>query len=288
MKIADTHCHLSFANFDADRSEIIAKDLEAGVQFSLQIGCDEISSLASLKLAKNHDFMFASLGLHPCEVAGLIKGEPNKYPLQGFENHQQINQNLSDFFTWLDNLIDKNKEQVLALGETGFDRYYDNSEQSFIWQQDSFDRHLKLCDKYNLPVVIHTRQARQETIDFLDEKLPKFPRKIAGVVHCFSEDPDFAELCWKKWNLHLGIGGVSTYKNTEQVREAIRRTPIEWLLTETDAPFLPSQNRRKQGLKRSESSHIIDIIQLIAELKKISVEKTAEQLWKNAQSLFKF
>jgi len=282
MKIVDTHAHLYFSQFDKDRDLSVKNAEKSGVKFQIQIGCDEISSLAALNLSKNYKNFYSTLGLHPSEVLNI--GKKTKFhKYQDFENYLPKAKNLDELIEIFEKIYLENKEKIVGFGETGFDFYHHKKSEIFELQKKSFRAHLELSKKYNLALIIHTRSARNETLEFLNQN---FTQKIKGVCHCFCEDLEFAKMITEKLGLFLGIGGVATYKNSQNIREVIKKIPLEFLVTETDCPFLVPQNFSKKGIKRNEPKFLSEIIKLIAQEKNIQLEACADILFKNSKKLF--
>ena len=290
MRIADTHAHHYFKQFDADRDEVFAKDLETGVEFVLEIGCDYASSFAALDLSQKYQHVFAAPGLHPCEVMAVAGDAASKQRLGEYsclrENSQiKLPQSLLEFGDFLKELISQQGQHIKALGETGLDRFHDASEETYQHQLESFRLHLDLCAAYKLPVVVHLRNSVSEMKAFLAEEWHKWRGQVEGVIHCFSEDAEFARICLDA-GFYLGFGGIATYPKAENVREALAFAPIERIITETDTPFLPVHSQRKQKVQRSESRHIVEVIELAAGLHNQDVENMSWQLAENAKNLF--
>lgn len=280
--IIDTHTHGYFSQYDQNRDEMIQRAKEAGVIAQIQVGVDEASSLAAIKLATQHKKFFATLGVHPCDVQEL--GKRPKYPTKGFEKYQPQAKNFEELFELFEEVLTKNSRKIVGVGETGFDRYHDSSEELFEVQKISFTAHLKFARKHNLPLVIHTRNAKQELLEFLEKNVATRP--IPGVIHCFSEDAATAKILTEKYGFLLGIGGVITYDNADTLRKAVESTPIEFLITETDAPFIVPKNFRVQT-KINEPAFLTEVVERIAEVKNMPVDETAEILVANAKRLFK-
>ena len=265
MKIFDTHTHDYFINFDSDREEMLNDDFINGVEHKIQIGCDIDTSKKAINLAETSDKMFATVGLHPCSVE---------------ENFHDLDKNFTYFTEQLENNIQK---KIVAIGETGFDFYHNDTTEMRKKQKISFEKHIDLCKKYTLPIIIHTRGARNETLEFLEKNTITKNKEITGVIHCFSEDADFAQTVTEQFGFFISIGGASTYPKSHDIRDAIKNTPIEYIVTETDSPYLAPQSVRG---KRNQSKNIKEIIELIADIKKIEIEKCADTLFQNAKRLF--
>lgn len=261
MKIFDTHTHDYFPQFDEDRTQMLEDDFKNGVVGKIQISCDGDTAKKALDIAKKDARIFSTVGLHPCEVEN------------NFEN-------LDHLFDVFQKMLDENSEKIIAVGETGFDFFHSDSPEIREKQEKSFEKHLVFAKRNNLPVVLHTRNARNEMINFMRTQKENIGR---GVFHCFSEDEEFAEIAVHEFGYCIGVGGSATYKKNESVRKAIAKTPIEFLLVETDSPYLAPQSVRGT---RNQSKNITEIIELIAELKGVSAEKCSHVLLENTQRVF--
>ena len=288
MQIIDTHNHAYFGHFDKYRKEMIINARRHGVVGQIQIGCDEISSLAAVELAKKNDDFFATIGLHPCDVAPMFEGGFENHRIEGFADYKRTCENVTDLFEFFEELYEKEKDVIVGFGETGFDRYHDKRDELVEWQREAFVRHLELCRKYGKPVVIHTRNSTRELLDFLEQNAYFFRggNGVRGVVHCFCEDYETAKTLTEKYGLYLGLGGVVTYQNTAALQEAVQKIPAKFLLTETDAPFLAPVKFKKANGKINDPSALPEIVEKIAEIRDEDPEKLAEILYQNAQNLF--
>lgn len=283
--IIDTHVHSYFPAISNDWQNILEKSNQARVKHQVQIGCDEISSLAALKLAQAHEGFYATLGLHPCDVknVGIKNEEYHRY--DGFADYQLTAQNYDELFSLFDKLATENPETVVAFGETGFDLYHENSAEILELQQDGFARHIDLAEKHDKPIIVHTRNAPKETLAAMKTNKLK-ERNTRGVIHCFCEDLAFAQTVTQEYGFFLGIGGVITYNNTEKIREAVAKTPIEFIVTETDAPFLTPRKAKNKKVKVNHSGLIPEVVEVIAELKNMDVTECGNILFENGKQLF--
>ncbi len=263
MQIFDTHTHDYFHTFDKDRDEMLKEDFSSGVMGKVQIGCDEETSLQALKLARTDEKMWATVGIHPCYVE------------ENFEKREKI-------FNIFEKLLKENPKKIIGIGETGFDFYHKDSDEMREKQKTSFIQHIQFAVKYEKPLVIHTRNARKETLDFFADEISKY-KNVKAVIHCFSEDAHFAKTVTEKYGFFLGIGGVATYPACKEIRNAIDETPIKFLITETDSPYLAPQSKRG---KRNQSKNIKEVIELISEIKKIPLQECSEILVKNAKQFW--
>ena len=262
MRIADTHSHLYFPVFDPDRAAVLKQNREKGVALQIQIGCNQASSEQALKLAQENLDVFCVLGIHPCDA----------------DKVGDLEQTLKYF----EKLATENPDKVVGFGETGLDLYHRDTPDLLAAQKASLHGHLELCKKFNKPIVLHTRNSAQKTLD----ELESFgDLSFGGVWHCFCEDGSVAQQVLDR-GLYLGVGGILTYPNAEKTRDAIKRAPLSRIVTETDAPFLVPQSRRKET-KRNESYFLEEVIELIADIKGEKLERVEQALWDNAHALFK-
>lgn len=253
MKLIDTHTHLYVEEFKEDIESVIERALAEGVEKFYLPAIDSSEMEALLDLEKKFpDKMFAMAGLHPCSVKENFKEELKK-----------IEQQLSE-------------REFAAIGETGLDFYWD---KTFSKQQyESLHIHAEWAIEYKKPLVIHTRNAMQETIDFVKEYNGK---NLFGIFHCFSGTLENAEEIIDAGFL-LGIGGVLTFKNSG-LAEVIKDTDLKYLVLETDSPYLAPVPFRG---KRNESSYLKYIVEKLAAIKNISTEETALQTTENAERVF--
>ena len=237
--IFDSHAHYDDEAFNIDREEVIENIKKNGVIGVLNCGSSMEGAISSVELSKKYDFFYAAVGLHPEYVANLDEATIGK----------------------LEKLCTNSK--VKAIGEIGLDYYYEENPPRDV-QQEAFRKQMKLAEKLNLPVVIHDRDAHEDTLKIMKE----FP-KVRGVVHCFSGSVEFARECIKM-GYYIGFTGVVTFKNARKIVEVAREIPLAKMLVETDCPYMaPTPNRGK----RNQSDYIEFIAKKLAEIKGISVEK---------------
>jgi len=250
----DTHCHLDFDDYDQDREAVIKRAKESGVDYIINIGSSLQSSRNSVELAKNHDFIYASVGIHPHDAS-----EVDDKALDEIKE-------LAKF------------EKVVAIGEVGLDYYRNLSPQDA--QKQIFVKLIRLAKELDLPLVIHDREAHKDTLEILKSECKK---PIKGVLHCFSGDiqnaKEFLDL-----GLLISFTCNVTFKNAHILREVAKSVPIQKLLLETDAPYLAPQQHRGQ---RNEPVFIEYLARALAELKGISFEEVCRITSENAKSFFK-
>ena len=253
MILIDTHCHLYAEEFAVDIDTVIKNAALEGVQkfYLPAIDSTAIESMLDLE-TKYPGKCIAMMGLHPCYVKENYKEE-----LQIVEN-------------WLE------KRPFAAIGEIGLDYYWDKTYE--VEQQHAFRTQIEWSIKYNLPIVIHTRNATQETINIVKEYAPKGAK---GIFHCFGGSYETA-LEIIDLGFFLGIGGVLTYKKAG-LAEVLQKIELKHLVLETDAPYLSPAPFRG---KRNESSYLKYIVSKLAEVKNVSVEEVGKITTANAQNIF--
>ena len=249
--IFDTHAHYDDSRFDEDRDELITSLSEKGVSHIVNCGCDLKSSLSTLSLAQKYDFIYAAVGVHAHEAEEATE-----------EDMSEIEKLYGD-------------KKVVAVGEIGLDYHYDFSPRER--QLEIFERQLILANKLNLPVIVHDREAHEDTMNLLKKYKPK------GVVHCFSGSAEMAKEI-VKLGMYIGIGGAVTFKNAKKPVEVVEYLPLDRLLLETDAPYMTPVPFRGQ---RCDSSHIAYTAEKIAEIKGIDVQELIDICNANARRLFK-
>ena len=253
MSMIDTHTHLYSEEFSADIEQIISRAGAAGVTTMYMPAIDSTYHEAMFQLeARYPGQCIAMMGLHPCYVKENYKDE------------------LSKIDHWL------STRKFAAIGEIGLDFYWDTT---FTQQQyEAFELQMQWALQHRLPIVIHTRNAMQETIDAVK---PYADKGLTGIFHCFGETYNYAKQIIDM-NFLLGIGGVVTYKKSP-LPETLQQVGLEHIVLETDAPYLPPVPYRG---KRNESSYLTYIAAAIANIKQVSVEEVATITTQNAESLF--
>ncbi len=267
--LVDTHCHLNMMvkkNFDAplSKSEVahasqLAVDAEkSGVSTIINVGTSFIESKNCVTLAQKIKNVFAAIGIHPNDCTATWQRELKELELL---------------------LKEKEKYKVVGVGECGIDRHYKG--YNLQRQYDAFKAQIELALMYDVGLVIHSRDAYDETLRFLEEYVRHEPRAI---MHCFSYDKTFADQVIL-WKFKLGIGGTITYPANEELRQVVGALSLKDFVLETDAPFLPPQNIRGQ---QNSPAQIKTIADFIAQLRNETVETIAEQTTVNAKEIFRF
>jgi TatD DNase family protein len=252
VKLFDSHCHLDDKQFDADREQVIERALAAGVERMMSIGTGSgpPDLEAALRMARQYPFIYATVGVHPHDAA---KAAP-------------------DTFAALEALAAE--ETVLAIGEIGLDYHYDFSPRDV--QAAVFVEQLNLAGRAGKPIVIHTREAWEDTLRLLQDHWSG-----SGIMHCFSGGPAKARQALDL-GFHLSFGGVLTFPKAETLRDAARATPEDRLLVETDAPYLAPVPKRG---KRNEPAFMVETVRRLAEIRGVTPERIAEVTTRNFERL---
>lgn len=250
--IFDSHAHYDSSKFNEDREEHLNSMQENGVGTIVNACADWDSVTEVVDMVQNYPFMYAAVGLHPDEV-----GDLNEERFEFLKAQCQ-------------------KEKVVAVGEIGLDYYWDNESHDI--QKKWFVRQLELARELDLPVIIHSREAAEDTLNIMKEHA----QGLRGVIHCFSYSKELAEE-YVKMGFHIGIGGVVTFKNGKKLKEVAEVIPLERMLLETDCPYLAPEPYRG---KRNSSLYIPYIAQAIADIKGITYEEVVAQTEQNAKELF--
>ena len=260
MIFVDSHCHIDGKEFDADRDEIVKRANEAGVKFMLTVGTGEPDSGSferAVEVAEKYENVYASIGVHPHDA-------------KTFDDKAE---------TRLIRLARENSK-VIAWGEIGLDFYYDHSPREI--QEKVFRRQIQIARELNLPIIIHSRDANNETVRILTEEC-KGEDFRGGIMHCFGGTPQMADGLMEIGFL-ISFAGNVTFKKAYNLREAVRAVPLEKLLIETDCPFLAPIPFRG---KRNEPSFVVHTAKFLAEFYGIELEALANQTTKNFLDFFK-
>ena len=258
MEFFDSHSHYNDEKFDIDREEIINKTKEEGITKFVCAGYDVSSSRLSYKIASEYSFIYSICGISPNDVP---------------EHEKDVDNLVNEIEEIIKNDIDK---RIVAVGEIGLD-YYWNKENKEI-QKALFKKQIELANKYDLPIVIHTREAVYDTIDMLKEN--NINKK--GVFHCCPLNRELIKEALKL-GFYISFAGPITFKNSKNAEEIINMVPLEKILIETDSPYLAPEPKRGT---RNDSRNVKYIAQKIAEFKQIELEKVAKATYENAMRIF--
>lgn len=253
IEIFDSHAHYDDDSFNEDREATISNIKSNGVIGVLNCGSSIEGARKSLELAEKYDFFYAAVGIHP-EFAHILDDE---------------------ILNEIKNMA--SSEKVRAIGEIGLDYYYEENPPRDI-QKNAFRKQMALARELKLPVVIHDRDAHEDTLNIIKE----FP-EVTGVVHCFSGSVEFARECVKR-GYYIGITGVVTFKNSKKIIEVVKDVPLDRLLVETDCPYMAPTPYRG---KRNQSDYIKYILEKISEIKDLDIEKVNCQTIYNIKNLLK-
>lgn len=256
--LIDTHAHLEVVEFEADRDVVIARAVESGVRKVICPGITAASSRRAVELAARNEAVYAAVGVHPNNCHEVVDGD----------------------WAAIEELTAA--PRVVAIGETGLDRYWDDAP--FHLQCEYLERHMALASNRDLPIVLHCREAEADLLPILTAFLQR--HALRGVIHSFSGDVTFARAC-VDLGLYLSFSGSVTYTNKKfaPLWEAARFAPADRLLVETDSPYLtPQPLRGKQ--KRNEPALVTHVVARLASLRETTPEAIASQTTENATRLF--
>jgi TatD DNase family protein len=254
----DSHCHIAGPEYDADREEVIARARDAGVTTILNVGTGDPHSGVferAVALAEQHRGVYCAIGVHPHDAKLFDVAAERR-------------------------LIDlaKQSSRVVAWGEIGLDYHYDHSPRDV--QRDVFRRQIAIARELNLPVVIHSREADEDTIAILREALAGYGR--AGVMHCFGGSLQMAEQAIEL-GFFISFAGNLTFKKADDLRAIAQKLPLERLLVETDCPYLTPVPFRG---KRNEPARVVETAKFLAELKDVALEEVGRVTTENFATLF--
>ncbi len=255
LSLVDSHCHLNCLDLtphDNRLEPVIADAAAVGVHHLLCVSVDLETFPEVQQIASEHANVYASVGVHP-----LYKdaAEPSV-------------QQLFDLAT---------DDNIVAIGETGLDYFYAKKKRE--WQQQRFIRHIQAAADSQLPLIVHTRGAKDDTLRLLADE---GQGKVKGVLHCFTEDLDMAEQAMDM-GFYVSISGIATFKNATNVRDMVKGIPLERLLVETDSPWLAPVPHRG---KKNEPKYVREVAQCVADLKGVRLEELAEITSRNFFDLF--
>ncbi|MHC1720197.1 MAG: TatD family hydrolase [Clostridiaceae bacterium] len=253
MKIFDAHSHYDDEAFDDDRETVIQELKKNGVIGVLNCGASYVGAVASVEFAQKYDIFYAAVGIHP-EQADTVD---------------------EDMISNLKELCRHDK--VKAVGEIGLDYYYEENPPKEV-QLKAFRMQMQMAKDLDLPVIIHDRDAHQDTLKIMKE----FP-EVKGEVHCFSGSAEFAREC-VNLGYYIGITGVVTFKNAKKIIRVVEETPLERLILETDCPYMAPVPYRG---KRNRSEYVKEIIEKVAEIKRYPADILANEVISNVKDLLR-
>lgn len=253
--IFETHAHYDDEKFSQDQGEILQKAFASGVRPIINVGASIESTKTTLELARAYDDIYAAVGVHPSDVDGLNE----------------------ETFAWL--CAQTAYEKTVAVGEIGLDYYWDKEQKVQERQRYWFARQLKWARADEFPVIIHSRDAAEDTMRILKENCKD---GLTGVIHCYSYSPELAQE-FVRMGFYIGVGGVVTFKNAKKLVRTVEEIPLGRILLETDCPYMAPTPHRGE---RNDSSYIPLIIEKIAEIKGITPQEVERATEENAYRLF--
>jgi TatD DNase family protein len=251
----DSHCHLDridLSPYQNDLQGAISAARARGVSHMLCVGIDLNNAQTVVDIASEYEGIYASVGVHPMDVGDALA---NDEALRAFAS----------------------QAPVVAIGETGLDYYY--SKESALLQQQSFHQHLTLASTLKKPVIVHTREARDDTIAIIKES---GDLETGGVLHCFTESWEMARQALEL-NYYISFSGIITFKNADALRDVVKKVPLKRMLIETDSPYLAPVPYRG---KKNEPKYVVEVAQCVAELKGVSIHEVSEVTSANFKQLF--
>lgn len=252
MQLVDSHCHLNFPDFQDRMPDILQNAADNQISHLLCISTSWENREAVLELARTHDTISASMGVHPTTEGGY---EPSVEEL----------------------LEAASPKEIVAIGETGLD--YFRSTGDLTWQHERFHRHIEVARRIQKPLVIHTRAAARDTMNTLREHKAS---EAGGVMHCFAEDWEFAQQALDI-GFHISFSGIVTFKSAKAIQEVALKAPLDRILVETDAPYLAPVPHRG---KTNEPAYVRHTAEYVAQLRGIPLEELAEATTNNFFRLF--
>jgi len=256
MGLFDSHSHLNDEKFDEDREEQIKKIRESGVSNFITAGYSVESSKKALEIAKKYDFIYTTAGISPNDIP---------------QTEEELWKQLAE----IEKIVEKNKEKICAIGEIGLDYYWNTDNKEL--QKKAFIEQIKIANKYNLPIVIHTREAVMDTLQILKEnKVTK-----TGVFHCCPQNRELIKE-GLKLGFYISFAGPITFKNSKNAEKMINLVPNDRILIETDSPYLAPEPVRGT---RNTPANVKYIAQKIADVKGLTLEEVEKITFENTKNI---
>ena len=256
-KLFDSHCHLNDEKFDKDIKEVIQENLKNNVTNLITAGYSVESSIRALKIAKEYEFMYTTCGVSPNDIP---------------QNEEELWKQLDK----IREIVSQNTDKVIAIGEIGLDYYWNTDNKEL--QKKAFVEQIKIANEFDLPIVIHTREAVMDTIDVLKNN----EVRNRGVFHCCPQNRELIKEALKL-GFYISFAGPITFKNSKNANEIIELVPEDKLLIETDSPYLAPEPVRGT---RNISANVKYVAQKIADVKKEPIEKIAKVTFENTCKVF--
>ena len=252
--IFETHAHYDDEAFDEDREKLLETMHAQGIEKIINVGASLQGVRDTVALTEKYPFVYGAVGIHPDEVGNLT--EEDMKELRGYCD----------------------REKIAAIGEIGLYYYWDKENHEI--QKKWFVRQMDLAKETGLPIIVHSRDAAKDTLDIMKAERAD---NLSGVIHCYSYSKEHARE-YMNMGYYLGVGGVVTFKNAKRLKEVVEYAPLDYLLLETDAPYLAPEPYRG---KRNCSLYLTYVAQTIARIKGVPYETVVETTRKNAEKLFK-
>ena len=252
--IFETHAHYDDKAFDEDREKLLEIMHAHGIGKIINVGASLQGVRDTVALSEKYPFVYGAVGIHPDDVGNLTE------------------EDMKELRSYCD------RDKVIAIGEIGLDYYWD--KENHETQKKWFVRQMDLAKETGLPIIVHSRDAAKDTLDIMKAERADHLR---GVIHCYSYSKEHARE-YMNMGYYLGVGGVVTFKNGKRLKEVVEYAPLDYLLLETDAPYLAPEPYRG---KRNCSLYLTYVAQTIAQIKGVSYETVVETTRKNAEKLFK-
>mgnify|MGYP001272483632 CR=1 FL=1 len=253
-ELVDSHCHINFPDFENDLCHVLTRADSNGVEYLLCVCVDLADIPQIIYLTEKFHKIFGTVGVHP-NTEYLIAKEPS------IEDLQEV----------------ARQPKIVAIGETGLD--YFRATKGADWQKDRFRAHIEAAKVSDLPLIVHTRNARTDTIEILEEQNAD---QCGGVMHCFTEDWDMAKKAIDM-GFYISISGIVTFKNAVELKDVVKQIPLDRLLIETDSPYLAPLPYRG---KSNEPSYIIHTVEKLSQIKKITKQNVITNTTNNFKKLF--
>lgn len=261
VEFFDSHAHYNDEKFNEDREELITEIYKSGVTKLINAGYSLESSKYALEIAKKYEWIYTISGISPNDIP---------------EGKKELQKQIEELVNFIEN--EKNTNKIVGIGEIGLDYYWEKDDLKRNIQKEAFIKQIEIANKFNLPIVIHTRDAVMDTLEILK----KYPVTKRGVFHCCPLNRELVKEALKL-EFYISFAGPITFKNSKNASEIINMVPLDKILIETDSPYLsPEPNRGK----RNDSRNVKYMAEKIASVKNISLEEIARITYENACKIF--
>ncbi len=261
VEFFDSHAHYNDEKFNEDREELITEIYKSGVTKLINAGYSLESSKYALEIAKKYEWIYTISGISPNDIP---------------EGMEELQKQLEELVNFIEN--EKNTNKIVGIGEIGLDYYWEKDDLKRNIQKEAFIKQIEIANKFNLPIVIHTRDAVMDTLEILK----KYPVTKRGVFHCCPLNRELVKEALKL-EFYISFAGPITFKNSKNASEIINMVPLDKILIETDSPYLsPEPNRGK----RNDSRNVKYMAEKIASVKNISLEEVARITYENTCKIF--